>query len=114
VPRDVVGVVVGLEDVLDRDPYVAGELEVPVDLELRVDDCGHAGVVVADQVGGAAEVIVGNLSEDHGGVTAIRSAAGDSGGGARQESHRGVCPAFGSRARGTERGAVQASRSFAP
>jgi hypothetical protein len=49
VPRDVVGVVVGLEDVLDRDPYVAGELEVLVDLELRVDDRGHAGVVVADQ-----------------------------------------------------------------
>ena len=38
VPGDVVGVVVRLEDVLDVHAEVAGELEVLVDLELRVDD----------------------------------------------------------------------------
>ena len=65
VAGDVVGVVVGLEDVLDAHAHVARELEVLVDLEARVDDGGDARVLVADQVGGAAEVVVGDLAEDH-------------------------------------------------
>jgi hypothetical protein len=60
-----VGVVVGLEHVLDAHAHVAGELEVLVDLEARVDHGGHARVLVPDQVGGAAEVVVGDLAEDH-------------------------------------------------
>ena len=44
---------------------VARELEVLVDLEARVDDGGDARVLVADQVGGAAQVVVGDLAEDH-------------------------------------------------
>ena len=62
----VVGVVVGLEDVLDAQAHVAGQLEVLVDLEARVDDRGDARLLVADEVGRAAEVVVGDLAEDHG------------------------------------------------
>ena len=65
VAGDVVGVVVGLQDVLDADAEVAGEPQVLVDVELGVDDGGDAGVLVADEVGGAAEVVVGELAEDH-------------------------------------------------
>ena len=64
VAGDVVGVVVRLEDVLDRHAHVARQLQVLVDLELRVDDRREAGVLVADQVRGAAEVVVGELAED--------------------------------------------------
>ena len=38
VARDVVGVVVGLEDVLDAHAHVPCEVEVHVDLEARIDD----------------------------------------------------------------------------
>ncbi len=65
VPGDVVGVVVRLQHVLDADAAVAGELEVLVDLEARIDDRGDAGALVTDQVGGAAEVVVGDLLEEH-------------------------------------------------
>ena len=66
VAGDVVGVVVGLEHVLDRDAHVARERQVLVDLEARVDDGRDARVLVADEVGGAAEVVVHDLAEDHG------------------------------------------------
>ena len=62
----VVGVVVGLEDALDRDTEVASELDVVVDLEARVHHRRLAGMFVADQVGRAAEIVVGDLSENHG------------------------------------------------
>ena len=65
VAGDVVGVVVGLQDVLDAHAEVAREAQVLVDVELRVDDGGDAGVLVADEVAGAAEVVVGELAEDH-------------------------------------------------
>jgi hypothetical protein len=65
VPGDVVGMVVGLEDVLDRDAQVAREPQVLADLEPRIDDRGDARVLVADQIGGAAEVLVRDLPEDH-------------------------------------------------
>ena len=45
--------------------HVARQREVLVDLEARVDDRRHARVLVADQVGRAAEVVVGDLAEDH-------------------------------------------------
>ena len=44
---------------------VAGQLEVGVDLEARVDDRRHPGVLVAHEVRGAAEVVVHDLAEDH-------------------------------------------------
>src|SRR3954464_1768430 len=62
---EVVGVVVGLEDVLDGDPHVAREGEVALDVELGVDDGGDARVLVADQIGRAAQVVVGDLPEEH-------------------------------------------------
>ena len=65
VPRDVVGVVVRLENVLDRDARVPSELEVLVDLELRVDDSRLPGALVTDEVGRATEVVVDDLAEDH-------------------------------------------------
>ena len=66
VPGDVVGMVVRLEDVLDRHGHVAREAQVLADLELGIDDRGHARVLVPDQVGSTAEVVVGYLAEDHG------------------------------------------------
>ncbi len=62
---DVIGVVVGLEDVGDAHVQVARQLEVLLDLEARVDDGRDAGLVVADEVRGAAEVVVNYLSKDH-------------------------------------------------
>ena len=58
VAGDVVGMVVGLQDVLDAHAEVAREPQVLVDVELGVDDRGDAGVRVADEVAGAAEVVV--------------------------------------------------------
>jgi len=65
VAGDVVGMVVGLEHMLDPDAHVAREREVLLDLELRVHDRGNAGILVADQVGRAAEVVMDDLTEDH-------------------------------------------------
>ena len=62
---DVVGVVVGLQHVLDPHPVQAGEVEVGIDVPLRVDHRGDAGGGVADQVGGAAEILVNDLAEEH-------------------------------------------------
>ena len=61
----VVGVRVRLEDVADLDAEVAREPQVLRDVELRIDDGRHARVLVPDQVGGAAEVVVGDLAQDH-------------------------------------------------
>jgi hypothetical protein len=75
VAGDVVGVVVGLQHMLDPHPVQAGEVQVGVDVPLRVDHGGDAGGGVADQVGGAAEVLVDDLAEEH----RIRVAAAQSG-----------------------------------
>src|SRR4051794_26357066 len=60
-----VGVVVRLEDVLDAYVQVASHLEVDVDVEARIDHGADARLLVADQIRGAAEVVVGDLTEDH-------------------------------------------------
>jgi hypothetical protein len=52
---------------LDRDAQVAREPQVLADLQPRVDDRSDPRVLVADEVGGAAEVLVRDLPEDHGG-----------------------------------------------
>ena len=46
-----------------RHPVQAGEAQVGVDVPLRVDD--RRDPAVADQVGGAAEVLVDDLAEEH-------------------------------------------------
>ncbi len=62
---DVIGVVVGLEDVSDADAEVARELQVLVDLETRIHDRRDALVLVADEVGRAPQIVMYQLSEDH-------------------------------------------------
>ena len=76
VPGHVIGVVVRLEDVLDAHAHVAREPEVFVDVELGVDDRGKAGVLIPDQVRGAAKVVVGDLAEDHRAQECLRLAPG--------------------------------------
>ena len=65
VARDVVGVVVRLEDVLDVDAEVARQVQVLLDLELGIDDGRDAGVLVTHEIGRTSEVVVGDLAEDH-------------------------------------------------
>ena len=65
VAGDVVRVVVGLEHVLDPDAVQAAEPQVGLDVPLRVDHGGDARAGVADQVGGAAQVLVQDLPEQH-------------------------------------------------
>jgi hypothetical protein len=65
VAGDVVGVVVRLEDVRDADAEVVRQLQVGGDVEARIDDRGDARLLVPDEVGRAAEVVVGDLPEDH-------------------------------------------------
>ena len=64
-PGDVIGVVVGFEHVLDSDPVQPGKVQVRLDLPLRVDHRGDALVDVADQVGGASEILVDHLPKEH-------------------------------------------------
>src|SRR3954452_25393816 len=60
-----VRMVVGLEDVLDPGAEVARHLQVCIDVEARVHDRGDALFLVADQIRRAAEIVVGELTEDH-------------------------------------------------
>src|SRR6202042_1918756 len=63
--RHMVGVIVGLKDVLDPHPEVARQPQVLVDLQLGVDDRGNAGVLVTNQIARAPQVIVSDLTKDH-------------------------------------------------
>ncbi len=65
VAGDVVGMRVRLDCPHDADMAVRGFVEVLLDRVGRVDDHGLPGLLVADQVGGAAEVVVDELAEDH-------------------------------------------------
>jgi hypothetical protein len=65
VSRDVVGVVVRLEHVRDVDGSIARQLQVRVALKARVYDRRHTRLLVSDQVGGAAEIVMGDLLEKH-------------------------------------------------
>ena len=65
VAGDVIGVVVRLEDVLDADTHVPCKVQIDIDLEARIDDGGDSRAVVADEVGRAAEIVVGDLAKQH-------------------------------------------------
>src|SRR5438477_2355436 len=65
VPGDVVGVVVGLEHRRQPDAAPLRLLEVGLDPVSRIDHHRETGVLVADEVGGAAEVVVDELLEQH-------------------------------------------------
>ena len=58
-----------------RDAEVARQAQVLVDLQPRVDDRRDAGVLVADQVRGAAEVVVDDLAEDHAPIISLSAQA---------------------------------------
>ncbi len=105
---DVVGVVVGLEDVLDPDPVQAGQAPVGVDVPLRVDHRGVAGVAVGDEVGRAAEVLVDDLAEEHG-LWCLRF-----GRLARKRRARRYSTCFSSRVTRLSRSSFSASRSSWP
>ena len=66
VSRDVVGVRVRLEDADQPDVVPLGLCQHGFDVIRRVDDDRDAGVLVADEVRGAAQVIVQELLEQHG------------------------------------------------
>ena len=65
VPRDVVGVVVRLDGAHDAQRVALRFLDVLLDRECGVDDDRLAGLLGADQVGGAAEVGVDELPKQH-------------------------------------------------
>ena len=65
VTGDVVGVVVRLEHAHDPHAGPLRRLEVVLDRVGGVDDDRLAGRLVADQVGGAAEVVVHELLKEH-------------------------------------------------
>ncbi len=64
VPRHVVGVCVGLEHALDPNPCLARSLDDRLDLQRRIDDHRDPCVGVADQVAGAAEILVHELPKE--------------------------------------------------
>ena len=72
VTRYVIGMVVGLQHVLDAHAAIAGQLEVLVDLEARVHHRGYPRPLIADQIGGTTEVVVGDLLEEHQGFAWLR------------------------------------------
>jgi hypothetical protein len=65
VPGHVVGVGVRLEHVLDAHAQVARDPQVLADLEGGIDHRGHPRALVADEVRGAPQVVVDELTEDH-------------------------------------------------
>ena len=73
VAGDVVGVVVRLEHAHDPQPAAFGDGDQLLDRVRRVDDDRLAGVLVADQIRGAAQRLVENLLENHRGRVYGRS-----------------------------------------
>ena len=67
--------VVGLPHVPDPHPVQAGQPPVGLDVPLRVDDDGDAGFAVGDQVGGAAEILVDDLAEEHSLKATVRASS---------------------------------------
>ena len=65
VPGDVIGMGVGLEHTHDADARLVSRLEVLLDRVRRVDQEGLPLAGVADQVGGAAEIVVDELAKQH-------------------------------------------------
>ncbi len=77
VAGDVVGVVVGLEDVANREAVLLGQLEVVGDVPLRID---HRRLSVRrHDIGGAAEIVVEHLAEEHAAMVSGRRRSEDFG-----------------------------------
>ena len=60
-----VGVKVRQDDVLDRQVVLLGENKVLIDVALRVDDRGHADLLVTDKIGSVRQAIEIELLQDH-------------------------------------------------
>ena len=60
---DVIRVIVRLEDVRDPEAVLVREREIVLDVPLGIDDRSLAAV--RHEVGGAAEVLVQHLAEEH-------------------------------------------------
>ena len=74
---DMVGVVVGLEDVANREAVLLGQLEVVGDVPLRID---HRRLSVRrHDIGGAAEIVVEHLAEEHSAMVSGRRPSEDFG-----------------------------------
>ena len=65
VTRDVVGVVVRLEDAGDAQTVACRLLDVLLDRVRGVDDERLGGFGGADQIGGAAEIVIDELAKQH-------------------------------------------------
>jgi copper transport protein len=65
VPGDVIGVRVRLEHADETDIAARALIQIRLDRVSRIDDDGDAGLLVADEIGGAAEVVVDELPEEH-------------------------------------------------
>jgi hypothetical protein len=61
----VVGVVVRLERADDPDVVRAREVEIRLDVQRGIDHGRHAGMLIADEVGSAPEVVGNELPKDH-------------------------------------------------
>ena len=68
VTGDVVRMRMGLEHALDPNAVRGCALEVLLDLERGIDDDGHACGGVADQIRGAAQILVHELPEEEHGL----------------------------------------------
>ena len=66
VAGDVIGVRVRLDDADEPDVAAFRLRQHRLDVVRRVDDDREAGVLVADEVAGAAEIVVQKLLEEHG------------------------------------------------
>jgi hypothetical protein len=65
VSGDVVGMGVRLQHADDADPVVGGGREVRLDRVGGIDHDGFARLLVADEVGGATQVLVYELAKQH-------------------------------------------------
>jgi hypothetical protein len=111
VAGDVVGVVVRLEHVHDPEVVLVGEVEVVLDLPLRVDD-GRLPAV-GDHVGRAREVLVQHLAEEHR-FRRTRSDASEPGAPPHEPGSASTRPSRSGRAVGTTGGRDSGGRPASP
>jgi hypothetical protein len=65
VPRDEIGVQMSQDYVFDLQLILSGELQISLDVPLRIDDGSCARLFVTNKVGSVREAIEIELLEDH-------------------------------------------------
>lgn len=63
-PSHEVSVKMSQEDVLNTQSVFAGKSEVTIYIALRIDDCGYAGLLIADDIGGMGQTTEIKLLKD--------------------------------------------------